>query len=341
MKSVCILRLSAIGDVTHVLPVVHALRDRHPDVRVTWIIGRLEQKLMADLEGVEFIIFDKREGAGAYRELRHQLAGRRFDVLLHMQVSLRANVAAWLVAAERRIGYDRERSRELHGLRLTDRITHVPDQHVRDLLASFLVPLDGEAAPPRWSLPLGPEDLAFADEHVDASRPTLTIAPCSSHTARNWLPDRYAAFADHVARTGWQVILCAGPSPQERAFADTILDHASEPLLDLTGKDTLKRLAALLGRSSLVLAPDTGPAHMANAMGTPVLGLYAATDPERSGPYDSRDLSINRYPDAAQAFRGVEARSLPWGSKIEPEGVMALITVDEVVDRFEQWWLKQ
>ena len=86
--SLCLLRTSALGDVTHVVPLVRTLQARWPETRLTWLIGRLEHKLVGDLDGVEFIVFDKREGRAAYRAVREQLDGRRFDALLHMQVAL-------------------------------------------------------------------------------------------------------------------------------------------------------------------------------------------------------------------------------------------------------------
>ncbi|MDX1572221.1 MAG: glycosyltransferase family 9 protein, partial [Xanthomonadales bacterium] len=289
MNSICLLRLSALGDVTHVLPVVSAIRSHWPECRITWIIARLERKLLEGLPGVEFVTFDKSRGLAAYRDLRRELGGP-FDALLHMQLSFRANLAAWQVRAARRIGYDRKRSRELHGLRLTDRIDWKPGQHVLDSLADFLGPLGITSVDRRWQIPVSDEDRAFASEHLDPDRPALIICPCSSHRLRNWLPERYAAAADHAVDRGFQVVLCGGPSDFEREFARKICAAAMKKPLDLTGQDTLKQLAAILEAADVVLAPDTGPAHIANAMGTPVIGLYAATDPKRSGPYDSIDL---------------------------------------------------
>ena len=107
------------------------------------------------------------------------------------------------------------------------------------------------------------------------------------------------------------------------------------PALDLVGKDTLKQLLALLGRARLVLTPDSGPAHMANAMGSAVLGLHACTDAERSGPYSDRRWTVNHYDQAARTFLGKPASALPWGKRVEFPGVMDLVQVDEVIARFE------
>ncbi len=335
---VCLFRLSAIGDVTHALAVVRRLQAVAPDVEITWIIGKLEHKLLAGVEGVEFIVFDKSQGAASYGKLRRALKGRRFDVLLHMQVSLRANIASLKLRADRRIGYDRERSRDLHGLVIKERIAPGVRQHVLDAMMSFIVPLGFEPAAPRWDLPLSDDDRAWAGELVDSERQTLCISPISSHKLRNWSINGYAAVADHAAaQHGMQVILVGGPSDFEREFNARIESTIRSPVLNLTGKDTLTRLAALLGRVDLLLAPDTGPMHIANAMGTDVIGLHAASNPKRSGPYNSARWCVDRYDAAAQKFLGKRAAELRWGTKIEFPDVMRLIEIDQVTARLDEW----
>jgi heptosyltransferase I len=99
LRRLCVLRLSALGDVCHVLPVVRTLQDAWRGLEVTWIIGRLEHRLLGHLPDVEFVVFDKKAGPAAYRELRARLAGRRYDALLHMQLAIRASLAAAQVPA--------------------------------------------------------------------------------------------------------------------------------------------------------------------------------------------------------------------------------------------------
>jgi heptosyltransferase I len=106
---------------------------------------------------------------------------------------------------------------------------------------------------------------------------------------------------------------------------------------DLIGKDTFKQFLALLERASLVLSPDSGPAHMANAMGTKVLGLYACTDRERCGPYSDLRWSVNHYDEAARRFLGKPGAALRWGKRVEFPGTMDLVTVDEVIERFDAY----
>ena len=335
-RSICLLRLSALGDATHVVPLVRTLRHAWPEVALTWLIGKAEHRLLDGLEGVTFVDYDKRSGFAGMRALRRQLPGR-FDALLQMQVALRANVLSAFVPATRRIGYDRARSKDLHGLFVNERIEDRPGIHVLDAMGSFCEPLGLRQTDVVWDLPVPDDARAWARAQWADDRPTLLISPCSSHVRRNWRAERYAAVADHAAMRGWQVVLCGGRSTLERETTDAILAAMSAPALDLVGKDTLKQLPALLERATLVLTPDSGPMHIANAMGAKVLGLHAASNPARSGPYSDRRYCVDRYDDAARRFLGKPASAIKWGTKIEFDGVMDLVTVDDAVAAFERF----
>jgi heptosyltransferase I len=333
-RSLCLLRLSALGDATHAVALIRAIQQGLPGLPITWIIGKGEAKLVEGLEGVELVVFDKKAGLAGLRDLRAKLAGRRFDVLLNLQLALRAGLLSTLVRADRRIGYDRARSKEGHSLFINERIAP-GGHHVLDAFLQFLGPLGIAPGPVRWDLPVPTEAHAWAAEQFPGDVPTLLVSPCSSHSLRNWSAERYAAVADHAVARGWRVAICGGRSELERRTADAILAHMSAPAIDLVGKDTLKQLLALLARASLVLTPDAGPMHLANAMGTPVLGLHACTDAERSGPYSDRRWCVNHYDRAARQFLGKPAAGLAWGRRVEFPGVMDLVEVDEVIDRFE------
>lgn len=338
IQSICILRLSAIGDVTHVIPVVLSLQEQVPNVRITWIIGKIEAKLIGDLPGVEFIIFDKKAGRKGYAALREALRGRRFDALLHMQVALRANLAAALIPARVKVGYDRARSKDLHSLFINTRITPAPNQHVRDCLASFLEPLGLPPAPPRWTIPLSASDHEFAKAQLAEDRRNLVISPCASHPLRNWPAERYARLADHaVARHGMKVILVGSPAPFEAEYCAAIESAMKEKAHNICGKDTLKQLTALLAHADLAVVPDTGPAHIASAVGTDVLGIFAASNPYRSGPYNSLAWCVNRYPDALERFTGKTVDQARWGAKAEFEGAMELVTVEDATAMLDRW----
>ena len=335
--SVCVLRLSALGDVCHVLPVVRTLQDAWPETRLTWILGKLEHKLLGHVPGVEFVVFDKKAGAAGYRALRERLAGRCFDALLHMQLALRASLAAALVPAHRKVGFDRARAREVQWLFTDVKIAPRTREHVLDGLFGFAERLGLQSRSMRWDIPLPDGALEYAARAIpDATRPTLVLSPCSSHPMRNWRAERYAALADHaVARHGMEVLLCGGRSDLELRYGRDIERCMQQPCRNLIGQDTLLEFLATLQRATALVSPDSGPAHMATTVGTPVIGLYAATNPQRSGPYYSRQWCVDRYEKAATRFMNRSANRLPWTEKIERPGVMDLIEVDDAVEMLD------
>ncbi len=324
--------------MTHVVPLVRTLQRAWPQLPLHWVIDKGGQKLLEGLDDVVFHTYDKRSGLAGMRALRRELPAQGFDVLLQMQVALRANVLSGFIPARRRIGYDRARAKDLHGLFINERIPDRPGIHVLDAIGSFCEPLGLKQADVSWNLPVpdAAREWAAAQWQDDGS-PTLMISPCSSHARRNWYPDRYAAVADHAAGKGWRVVLCGGRSDLERSTTDAIVAAMQHPALDLVGKDTLKQLPALLERADLVMTPDSGPMHIANAMGTKVLGLHAASNPLRSGPYSDVRYCVDKYDAAARRFLAKPASELKWGTKIEFDDVMALIGVEDAVAAFERY----
>jgi len=335
-QSLCILRLSAIGDTCHVVPVVRTLQRAWPTTRLTWVIGRGEARLMSLLPGVEFITIDKHAGLATARGLRAALHGRRFDLLLHMQLSLRASLASTLIRARVRLGFDRARARELQWLFTNVQIAPRRREHVLDSFQGFLGALGIEPGRLDWDLPLPAAAQQYAAALIPDKQPTMIISACSAHPARNWRAERYAAIAAHAVQAhGMRVILCGADSPLERAMGATIERLAGVTVINQVGADTLPQLLALLARARVLLCPDSGPAHMATMVGTPVIGLYAATRLARSGPYLSRQWCVDRYELAARRFRGRDAAELPWHEKIERPGVMDLIEVADVRERLD------
>jgi len=336
-ESICIFRLSALGDATHVVPVVRAIQAHWPETRITWIIGKLEYRLLSGLNGVEFIVFDKKGGWPAMKTLHETLRRRRFDVLLHMQVAARANLLSCLVRARVRLGWDDARSRDFHNRFVREQVKAVPFQHQVQGFLEFARALGVPVDEPCWDLPIENSAIQWAAEQVPDDRPVLLISPCSSHTLRNWRAEYYAELADFaISEAGMQIVLSGGPSDLEKSVAGEIESRMKAPCLNLVGKDTLEQSKALLKRVDLVITPDSGPAHIASALGTPVIGLYAATWSRRSGPYNSLNLCVDRFEQAAEKFRGKHAKELRWGTRIEEQGVMDLVRPEEVRTRIEQ-----
>ncbi len=338
---VCILRLSAIGDTCHALPVVRTLQRAWPQTRLTWVIGKTEASLMSGIDGVELVVLDKAAGVGGFMDVRRRLAGRRFDLLLMMHASMRANLTSLMIRARVRLGFDRDRARDYQWLFSNARIPPRAHWHVMDGLFEFAEALGIGERLLRWDIPVTVEDRAFAARCIPPGRRALIISPCASQrfrNYRNWRIENYAAVAEHAARAhGALVVLTGGNTQVEAQYADGIcrLAKAGGPL-NLIGQTTLKRLLALLDRADVLICPDSGPAHMATAVDTPVIGLYATTNPMRARPYRSQRWVVDRYPDAVKKEFGTEVDRLPWGTRVRDPDAMDLIKVEDVTARLDQ-----
>ncbi|MBT8136311.1 MAG: glycosyltransferase family 9 protein [Gammaproteobacteria bacterium] len=339
-KEICILRLSAIGDCCHVVPVVNTLRRAWPQARLTWIVGKVEASLVGDIPGIEFVVLDKGAGWRGYAALRRKLQGRRFDLLLHMHASMRANLVSLLVKSPRRLGFDRSRARDRQWIFTNERIAQRPRQHVLDGLFGFAEHLGITDRDLRWEIPVSTADRAAMAAMVDNDRPLLVISPCSSQRLRNfrnWHVDRYIEVARHaIGRYGMQVAVSGGNTELEHDYGRQMCAADPANISNLVGKTSLKQLLALLERAQAVLCPDSGPAHMATAAGTPVIGLYATSNPGRTGPYLSRQWVVDKYPQAVAAEFGKKVEDLRWGTRVRNPEAMDLITVSEVNARLDE-----
>ena len=332
LQHVCLLRLSAIGDTCHALAALRAFQAAWPETRFTWIIGKLEAKLMtAIVPEIEFITFDK---GAAFREMwraRAALRRRRFDLLLDLQLSIRASILSRFIHAPIKLGFDRRRARELQWLFTNAQIAPAASEHVLDSFMGFVRACGIEPQDPQWNVTLPESALKYARSLITDPRPTLLISPCSSHALRNWSVQGYAALADHAASAhGMRVVLVGGRSSLEAQMGAAIAAAAHAAVVNQIGKDTLPQLLGLMSRSTVLLSPDSGPAHMATMVGLPVIGLYAATNPQRAGPYYSRQWCVDKYDEAARKFLGRSAAQIPWTTKIERPGVMDLISAGDV-----------
>jgi heptosyltransferase I len=338
-ESLCILRLSAIGDTCHTVPVVRAIQDAWPATRLTWIIGRTEHSLLKGLEGVDFVVLDKTLGWRGYLDVRRALEGQRFDALLHMHASARANMVSLCVRSKLRIGFDRARARDHQWLFTNTRLPPRRERHVMDGLFEFAELIGVQPGKPRWDIPIGAGDVAAIEPHFAPGVPTLAISPCTGQrfrNYRNWRADWYAEIADYAAqRYGARVLLTGGSTAIEQTYGREITSTARSKPHNLIGQTSLKQLLAVLQRASVVLCPDSGPAHMATAVGTPVVGLYATSNRHRTGPYFSQHLVVDKYPEAVAREFGQPIETLRWGQRVRDPAAMSLITVPDVTAKLD------
>jgi heptosyltransferase I len=332
--SICILRLSAIGDVCHTIAAVQQIQQYWPQCKITWITGKIESQLIHDLPGIEVIVFDKSQGMKGMRQVWSRLSGQRFDALLHMQLALRASLLSAGIKAKYRVGYSWRRAKEAQWLFTNRKLPDSISYHVLDNLADFVRFIGVPFTMPSWTIPVTEADVTFAQQYI--SVPSLIICPAASKDERNWLPERYAAVADHAVRKGIKVVLCGSPTEREQRLGKQIEQFCQHDVVNLIGQTSLKQLVALINQAQVVIAPDSGPAHIATTQNTPVIGLYAHSNPKRTGPYLSQPWVVSVYESLVLQQYGKPAEELKWGTRIKGKGHMSLIGTQSVIDMLDR-----
>ncbi|MFC3095414.1 lipopolysaccharide heptosyltransferase family protein [Alteromonas sediminis] len=334
--SLCLLRLSAIGDVCHAVSMVTRIRQTRPDIKIVWVIGKIEYSLVKDMPGVEFVIFDKKGGKAAIKKVKDALSPISFDALCVMQVALRANWLSRQIKASVRLGFDKAHSKEGHSLFINKRIAPLHQPHVLEGFHAFA---DALGIPRQeklqWDLPISDDDSALSVSLKQTHGEFVVVCPAASKLERSWLPERYAQVMMHCEKKGMTPLLCGGPGPLDKSLAQQIVQHCHSKPVDLVGKTSLKQMLAILAQARLVISPDTGPAHMATMVNTPVIGLYAHSNPRRTGPYLSLSHVINVYDAHIAEQKGKPWEQLKWGTRAKGESLMQQISVEQVIEKID------
>ena len=338
-QSICILRLSAIGDVCHAVAAVQAIQRHYPEARISWVIGKIEYQLLKGMPGIDFILFDKKQGLKGFYQLRKQLKGMQFDCLLNMQVALRASLVSLCIPATRRIGVHKSRAKEGQWLFTNEQVALPMGEHVLDGFMAFAEHLGVESPKVEWDMPLSAEDRAWAQQQLLPTQPVFVIAPSASKAERNWTLQGYVYAAEYAASRGAQVVICGGPSPAEQSLAALIEQVSHCEITNLVGKTSLKQLLAVLEQATLVLSPDTGPAHMATTVGTPVIGLYAHSNPARTGPYCDQHNVVSVYAEVVEQQQGKPLSELGWGVRAKGDDLMQRISIEQVQKKLQQYFI--
>jgi heptosyltransferase I len=331
---VAIVLMSALGDVTFGLPLATAIRRARPDVHLTWIVQRGPDELLVGHPAVnELVHFDRKGGVAAYLDIRRRLATRPFDVVLDLQTALKAGLVTAFARAPIKWGIDRSRARDANTWFTTHQLPPAPRRHMVDQFLEFAAVLG--VGPEPLDYGLRPSDAArvYANGTLPGDEPCVALVLASSAAHKNWFPERWAEVAEHLVRERrMRVVLVGGTSEVERSAASAITARVGASAINALGSGVGNAIG-LLERAALVIAPDTGPLHMAVALGRPVIGLYGSTNPKWVGPYRQPTWStIDAYGDVGEDYPSTTARR---------EGRMARVTVAAVRDAVAQWWAER
>lgn len=331
---VCVVLLTGIGDVVHGLPVLNALKARRPDLRVTWVAEPAPSEVLRSHPALERrVVFRKSDGLGGVADLFRTLRkGGSFDLTLNMQRYFKSIPATLFSGAPVRVGLPRDKTRDGVSLFNTHHLPDGPWKHTQDVFLDFLDLLEiPRPRQPEWRI-------AFTDEEEAAARsyfgergpgPRVGVVTGTANPEKDWLPERYPPLVDALERDfGYRVFLLGGPGPRERDTARKALERSeADPVWGLV--DSVRKLMWRIRGMDLLVSPDTGPVHLARALGVPVVGLYGHTNPWRVGPYGAyEDLVVDRYTNPGEE---------PDPSRYEPRhGRMERIAVDDVLERVER-----
>jgi len=331
LHRVCVVMMSAVGDAVHVLPVINALKRHSPDIHITWVLQPAPATLVRGHRSVdEILIFDRSKGWAAFSDIRQQLAGRTFDLVINLQVYFKAGVVTRFTRAPVKLGFDRARARDANWLFTTHRIPPHSLQHVQDQYFEFLTALGIPYDPVEWDLGPWPSERVWQRQFFERfDRPIAPIVVATSKPQKDWMPDRWAQVADALWHDfGLAPVLVGGRSPRELHAEQIIIERASHTPHSALGSG-LRNLVSILASAELVLAPDTGPLHMAVALDRPVVSLMGYTNPKRTGPYRKfHDLIVDAYGEPGEDYR------ISMENRVDR---MPRISVRDVLDRVERW----
>jgi heptosyltransferase I len=328
---ICIVMMSAVGDVVHVLPVITALKRANPATHLTWVLQPGPATLVRGHPLVDEIVpFDRSAALRGFLDVRRALRGREFDLVINLQVYFKAGIITSFTRAPVKLGFDRARARDFNWLFTTDRIPPHAMQHVQDQYFEFCDWLEVPHEPVEWGLgPWAGEREWQREFYAKLDRPAVPIVVATSKADKDWMPERWAAVCDALhSDFGMQAVLVGGRSPREEHAERVILDLTRHKPVSALGSG-LRKLVAIFDGAALVLSPDTGPLHIAVALDRPVVSLIGYSNPKRVGPYRKfRDLLIDVYGEPGEDYPvTMENR----------HGRMGRISVRDVLDKIELW----
>ena len=334
LKSICIIRLSSIGDITHMIPIIKTLQAHSPITNITWIIGKTEYQLVKNIKNIEFIVINKRKFIETIIVLLKLRKRKYFDVLLHMQVSLRSNLMTLFIKATRKIGFDRSKSKNFHSLFIDESINSSGNTHVLETFFYFLSKIGVKEKE-------YDKDINIKDSRIStppSKGKYIVFNPFTSSRKfnyREWDINNYKIIINYLAKNyGISSVIVGGHSKYE--LEKSILFNKINNVTNMVGKTNLQDVYNLIKSSELYIGPDSGTLHMASMLLKPVIGLYATSNPLRTGPYYEMKYTVNKYPEALMMFNKKTEDAAKWGERIRNKNAMSLIKTQDVIANIDK-----
>lgn len=330
VRRILLIKPSSLGDIVHAMPTLAALRERFPQAEVTWLVKRQWTSLVEVIEGVDQVCAVE-QGLMGWLGQVPDLRAARFDLVVDLQGLFRSGAMAWLTGSGRRVGF--ANAREGSPFFYTQRVAvptgsmHAVDRYL--LVAEAL----GAARPtqPRFDFIDRPEDREAVDALLAAAglatgSPWIAMNVSARWETKRWPPQQFAEAADRLADAqGLPIVFMGGPA--ERPETRAVMARMRTKAIDLTGQTPVGLLPGLLRRASLLVTNDSGPMHIAAAVGTPVVALFGPTDPVKTGPYGKGHVVLSHAVECRPCFRRDCARAVPLEclTAVRPEQVVRAV----------------
>lgn len=348
--NILIVKLSALGDVVHTLPALNALRRHYPNAQISWLVEPAARDILADHSALDHVLVWQRRDVEAalttgrwltawrvFNGLRRQVRRERYDLIIDFQGLFKSGLWVGLARGGRKVGFGRgmERSAEGGHVFLNEPVPALSmDIHALDRNLRLLEAIGIPPEPAEYKFPVGGPARAQLESqlrewNIAAAARIVAIHPMTRWPTKLWLNDRFAMVADRLIADGLKVVFTGGPADQ--AALDEIANQMKSPMRRLDHRGGLKLLAALHERACAVVSTDTGPMHIAAALGTPVVALFGPTSPHRTGPYGEQHIVLRAGVPCSPCF------SKSCKTKVvEPMACMKLLTTDAVIEAVQR-----
>ena len=329
MNRLLVVRLGSLGDLVHTLPAVAALRRAHSSLEIDWLVDAVHREFVALVPVVTNVVALGARTARAWLDVRRQLAVRRYDVAADFQGLIKSAALARLAGAREVVGFDRLSLREPAARLFYSRTVDAGDAgHVVFKNLRLAVSLGAADGPLEFPL-VAIESAAAREAHARAGGPYALINPGAAWPNKRWPAERFGQVAAHLRdRHGLPSVVLWGPGEPDLAAA---VERASSGAAVSAPRTGLADLVAIAREARLIVSGDTGPTHIAAAVGVPVVALFGPTDPKRNGPWEAADRSIARYHACACHYERRCRRGADWClASIQVHDVCAAI--DERLD---------
>ncbi|MGO9640021.1 MAG: lipopolysaccharide heptosyltransferase I [Candidatus Acidiferrales bacterium] len=329
LNKILVVRLSSMGDIVHSLPGAAALREAFPSAQIDWLVQRRWSSLLEESPAVNRVIPFDSSSPGRVVACVRQYRAEGYDAAVDFQGLYKSAILTFASGARRRVGFDWQSAWESGASLFYNERVRGGGPHRVDKNLSLVERL-GVARPsqPQFPLRVSAEGAGNLKNRLEGQGigEFWVAAPAAGWGSKTWPAERYGAVCRILERRhGWRAVIAVGPGEQE--LARDVRDAAA-PALPLLVETSLAELMALLAQARCVLGGDTGPVHVAAALGAPVVGLYGATDPAQTGPYSPRAIVIcHARPEETNYDR-----------RRDPSRAMLSITVDEVIAAVEKCW---